>query len=447
VRVGDVTALRALITAGRHAARMWNGGRRVTGTQPQGIGNVPEAGGVLRGGSLVRARLIRRLSLLLALVAALALLWVRDPALHAKGFGSPGSQDFIQYWSAARIASGGGNPYDSEALLAVQRTAGWLEPKPVLIWNPPWTLAVVLPLGLLPFGLATQVWLLLQLGLILGSGLLLWRYFAPGDARYWIGPLLAAAFVPGLLALRMGQISPWLLVGVVVFLCAERSRRDLLAGSALALLMIKPHVTYLFCLAALWWIWRTRRWRMLTGWLAALGGASACVLVLAPDIHRNYMTATSRPPLYWVTATLGAWLRLFLGEELQCLQFAPSVVGALALMLWLGRRRGAWRWEVAAPPLLLASTLTAAYGWSTDQVVLLPVVVAMFGRLSLASRTRSAMVLAAWAMSQLGLVTQNLVQMHDLFYFWHPFVLAGLYRWSASDGRDDDVADGGERAT
>jgi len=298
---------------------------------------------------LARARLIRRLSLLLALLAALALLYLRGPILYTDGYGAPGSFDFLEYWGAAQLLLRGGNPYDPIALLAVQQVLGWLEPKPVLMWNPPWTLAVVLPLGLLPFGLATQVWLLLQLGLILGSGLLLWRYFAPGDARYWLGPLLAAAFVPALFALRN-------------------------------------------------------------------------------------LTAAADPPLYWATPTLGAWLRAFLGQELRWLQFLPALLGAVLLALWLRRQQSAWDWRAVTPLLLFASALTTAYGWSYDQVVLLPAVVALVARLGLCSPASRAVGLGAWGMSQLGLVIQNHYRLSDFFNIWHPFVLAGLYWWGV--GRD-----------
>ena len=387
----------------------------------------------MTGASLLHRRVDRRLWLLLALAGGLALLWLRRSALYGPGFGFVGSHDFIEYWSAARLLWHGGNPYDPAALLAVERAAGWPEPQPLLMWNPPWTLALVLPLALLPFRFATVVWLLLRLGLVLGSGVLLWRYFAPGDGRYWIGLALAAGFVPGLFALQMGQISPWLLAGVVGFLWAERSRRDVLAGGALALLMIKPHVAYLFWLAALGWAWRNRRRWVLIGWLAALIAASGLVLLFASDVFTNYLAAAARPPLYWATPTLGTWLRLFFGLERRWLQFLPSLVGGVALLAWFWRRRRRpWRWEAVAAPLVLVSALTAAFGWSLDQVVLLPVVVALVSRLRTATPARRAAMLGALGMFQLALLAQNRCQVSDVFYIWHPLALAGLYRWGVS---------------
>ena len=383
---------------------------------------------------LLHSRLARRLLLLLALVVALALLWLRGPAWYLSGFGAVGGHDFIEYWSGARLLQGGGNPYHPTALLAMEQAAGWPEAEPLLMWNPPWALALVLPLAFLPFGPAVALWFLIELGLVLGSGLLLWRVLAPGDGRYWIGLVLAAGFVPGLFALRIGQISPWLLAGIVGFLCAERRRRDVLAGAALALLMIKPQVTYLFWLAALWWAWRYRRRRVLIGWLVALMGASGLVLLFAPDVFVNYLTVAGQAPLYWATPTLGGWLRLIFGPEGGWLQFLPSLLGGLALLGWLWRRRGPWRWQGMAAPLLLASVPTAAFAWSFDQVVLLPLVVAMVGRLRAASPARRAVVLGILGMFQLALLIQNRCQANEVFYIWHPVALAGLYWWGGGFG-------------
>jgi hypothetical protein len=375
---------------------------------------------------LLGSRRARRLLLLLALVAVLALLLLRGPAAFRGRFGLVGSHDFLEYWGAARLLWHGGNPYDPVALLAVEQGVGWPESRALMMYNPPWTLTLLLPLAPLPFGLATITWLLVQLGLLLGCSLLLWRYFAPDDRRYWIGPLLAAAFAPSVFALRMGQISPWLLLGVVGFLWCQRGRRDLLAGASLALLTIKPHVAYLFWLAALWWAWRSRRWRVLAGWLAALIAASGVVLLFSPAIFANYLVVVAGPQ-DWASPTFGGWLRFFFGLERTWLQYLPSLLGLLGLAIWLWRRRGPWHWREVASPLLLASGLAAAYGWSFDQVVLLPVLVDLVARLRWASVSRRVAVLAALVLSQAGLWILNQYSVNEIFYVWHVPVFAAIY--------------------
>ena len=57
--------------------------------------------------------------------------------------------DFDEYWAAGRLNAAGGNPYDPAAMLQEQRQAGWQQSRPVMMYNPPWTLALAMPLGFL----------------------------------------------------------------------------------------------------------------------------------------------------------------------------------------------------------------------------------------------------------------------------------------------------------
>lgn len=381
---------------------------------------------------LERARRIRRLALLLAVVVMGTAVALRVPQ-SLSGYGSWGSDDFIQYWSAGRLLWTGANPYDPDAMLKLQRSVGLPYDEPKRTWNPPWSLPLDLLISALPFNSAVLVWLVVQLCLLLMSGVLLWRYFAPGDARYWIGAVLAALFVPALVALRVGQISPWLLAGVAGFLALQDNQRDPVAGVALALVMIKPHFTCLFWMAALWWAWREHRRGVLLGWAAALAGGGLIVTAVAPGIWGQYVAAARMPPLDWASCTLGAWLRYLLGLDYRWLQFLPPALGGIGLLVWLCQRRGPWEWRRLAPPLLLASAMTAAYGWSYDQVVLLPVAVDLISRHRPAGRRRKLAMAAALALIQVVMLVQNQLAMDDFFRVWHSWALAGLYWWGARD--------------
>ena len=375
----------------------------------------------------------RRVILVIAVVLALGALALTIGNGTEVGWGTVGSYDFVQYWGAARLVRQGNNPYDATAMLALQQEVGWPKAEPLRFWNPPWTLIVTLPLALLPFGPATLLWVSLQTLGTLTSGLLLWQYFAPENGHPLLGVLLAVGFFPCISATNMGQISFWFLIGVVGFLWAERKGWDGAAGASLGVLMIKPHVTYLFWLGALWWAWRRDRRRVLIGWLGALGSASAVALLMAPDVFVNYIAAYSDPPLVWHSATFGTWLRLGLGWELEWLQFVPSLLGGLGLLAWLWLRRGPWHWEAMAGPLLLLSMIRAAYGWSFDQVVLLPAVVAVVAALAAKPSVERLAIVGTLLMSQGGMWAMNQAGVPDAFTIWHAPVLGALYWWSAKE--------------
>src|SRR3954454_5750660 len=66
--------------------------------------------------------------------------------------------DFVEYWAAARLTLDGKNPYDPAQLLPLQRAAGRDTDEAIMMWNPPWSFTVVLPLGLLPAREAQLLW-------------------------------------------------------------------------------------------------------------------------------------------------------------------------------------------------------------------------------------------------------------------------------------------------
>ena len=73
---------------------------------------------------------------LVAALAACALMLAALPVTLPHG-------DFDEYWAAGRLNAGGRNPYDAAAMLQEQRLNGWPESRPVMMYNPPWTLALV----------------------------------------------------------------------------------------------------------------------------------------------------------------------------------------------------------------------------------------------------------------------------------------------------------------
>src|SRR5688572_25535291 len=71
--------------------------------------------------------------------------------------------DFVEYWAAAKLTLDGQNPYAAELLLPLQQAAGRDTSEAIMMWNPPWALPVVLPLGLLGAREAQLLWMLLHL--------------------------------------------------------------------------------------------------------------------------------------------------------------------------------------------------------------------------------------------------------------------------------------------
>src|SRR5262245_19868791 len=100
----------------------------------------------------------RRLLTVVAIVVAAVVLVAQVRRLLADPTIWP-PDDFIEYWAAAKVTLAGGNPYDPAQLLPLQTANGRDTDQAIMMWNPPWSLAFVLPLGLLPAREAQLLWL------------------------------------------------------------------------------------------------------------------------------------------------------------------------------------------------------------------------------------------------------------------------------------------------
>src|SRR5215470_9383175 len=123
------------------------------------------------------------LSALVALVfvAELAHLW------QGYEYGSPGTSDFIEYWSAGQLLREGDSPYDFKKLYQRQLQLGSRHEFPIIMWNPPWLLVWIYPLLWLPFLSAALMWVVLSGALLLISATLIWKTLADPATRRMIG--------------------------------------------------------------------------------------------------------------------------------------------------------------------------------------------------------------------------------------------------------------------
>lgn len=288
--------------------------------------------------------------------------------------------DFVEYWSAGRLNLFGGNPYDPAQLAPIQRDTGRVEGIPIMMWNPPLTLTLVMSLSWLPYPIARALWLLLHVAILFSCLTWAWSFYGGEPDHKWVSWLVGFSFGPLLHVLKAGQIGPLLLLAVVGFLYFHERGQEYLAGASLVLLTIKPHVLYLFLLVVFLWAVNRRKWRIILGGVVAFLLLLGIAWAINPALmHQYYYATTHYPPEQWATPTLGAVLRVLFGVEHFWLQFVPSFLGAIWLLFYWRRCQESWSWSEQLPLLMLVSTMTAAYGWTFDHTAsvlsLIPVAV------------------------------------------------------------------------
>ncbi|MEA3338251.1 MAG: glycosyltransferase family 87 protein [Chloroflexota bacterium] len=284
--------------------------------------------------------------------------------------------DYVEYWAAGYLNMTGGNPFAPDELLPVQLEIGRHEGVPVMMWNPPFTLAIAMPLALLSYPSSRFLWFLLQMFVIALSASWLWHAFDGPPRNYWLAWLIAFTFYPTFALLQTGQIGGLLLLGVAGFLFFEGRRRPWVAGMFASLTAIKPHLLYLFWIALVLWTISHRRWRVLAGAATTLLGGLMIASIVNPPVILQYLhAATSYPPNDWATPTLGGFLRWVFGARYTVLQILPVSLGFAWLAVRWWHDGSQWRWIEQMPAVVLVSVLTAAYGWSSDKIVLLVILI------------------------------------------------------------------------
>jgi hypothetical protein len=301
--------------------------------------------------------------------------------------------DYVEYWAAGRLNVSGGNPYNPEELLPLQQQAGRFSGVPVMMWNPPWMMAIVMPFGAMDYALGRTIWLLCSIVIIVISSDLSWSLYGGKKQTRWISWIIGLSFIPVLDGLRVGQTGSLLLLGVVGFLYFYQRKSPWIAGAFLALLAVKPQILFIFALAVLFWVIRNRVWPILISASLVLTGALILAGLTNHSVIQQYFYALiHHPPDDWATPTIGGVLRSIFGIDFFWMQFFPTFVGIIWLCIYWNKKKHEWNWTYQAPILILVSLCSTAYGWIYDQPAALVAIISIFALIVGKKINRSSIV-------------------------------------------------------
>jgi hypothetical protein len=354
-----------------------------------------------------------------ALIGGTLVVWLTARWLAAAGV--PYMNDFVAYWAVGRLLLEGGNPYDVEAILELQRTIGSRFVEAGVVRNPPWTLPLLLPFASLDFASGWYAWMLSQVALVGGCAAVLWRLFA-GRARPTVAIGLTFAFPPALFVALGGQIGGVLLLGLTGFTWAIIRRKDFTAGLFLAVLTLKPHVLLPFGIAVLLWTMRERR--------------------LSPHLE----FARSQVPDEDLVSTAGAALRLLIGFDRFWIQWLPALVGIGWVTFYCTRRFDSWDWKREMPLLAAVSWICAPYGWVYDMVLLVPTVLDGAVRIeATGDRRLTRRAVTAYLLVGVVIWTQQLVFGSGVIHAWVGPAVLVVWLWvrARTAGSDSQKAEPG----
>lgn len=196
--------------------------------------------------------------------------------------------DLPEFYAAARLVleGRGADVYSPEVIGALQHQLfPELGERIIPLFLPPTALTLIAPIGLLPLDSVFPIWLAILFVALVASVVILARTFQlPAKQTVWVFAVLCASG-PALEALRIGQLSPLLLLVFSCALWAVKSNKPWLVGLLLALMLVKPQdvapVIVLFI--------GVGRWKEL-GWLLGFAMAifAVSIVFFGFDSYSNY---------------------------------------------------------------------------------------------------------------------------------------------------------------
>jgi len=303
--------------------------------------------------------------------------------------------DFLQFWLQPRALLEGASPYDPAWWAAIHTRIG-ARPLFSEAVYPPYDAFAFLPLALLPLSYAAALWLVAQLLAVTVVAIGLARRIRD-RAGQMIFLAIVGAFQPLWLLVVGGNVTGFLFAALGGAYLAALDRRYVRCGALLGLLVVKPHPFLFLGIVAIVWADRSERRALILGALATAGPLVAVTLALRPSWYAEWLPAAlglqGAPGSNATVWTLGR----LAGVEMPLLGGAVALAVIVAFVVWAHWVRPPFALAMAtAIPVSLA---VALHGWSYDELQLLiplSVLVERIGLGSVARRiVRAALALGA----------------------------------------------------
>src|SRR5437899_2859317 len=150
-----------------------------------------------------KLRIVPKVRIIVNLALTALLIWFLAAHEQKIRASVAADRDSTAYWAAGKLLLHRQNPYSVPSVLALQRSQGFTTDKPLMLRPPPWSVWMVLPLGLLRDAYwAWVAWLAVLLVSLVISIRISWRMYGDGPrpsnlfllASYLFAPVVACLF-------------------------------------------------------------------------------------------------------------------------------------------------------------------------------------------------------------------------------------------------------------
>lgn len=304
----------------------------------------------------------------------------------------PSGNDFYSRWSGTRaLLLEGKDPYSEEVTLEIQRgmygRPARGDEDQVAFAYPLYVSLFILPLAFLPYPQAQALWLSGLVFLTLATVIITLTTFngKPSPIGLLALSLWCLLFYPMARSIVLGQFTVVVLTFAALSLWSMQRGRDFLAGCSLALATIKPQMVFLLIPFLLLWALLWRRYRILGGFLTAMGVLLLLPSFLLPTWIPSFLIGLNKYQTYTSAYTGGrSPLRIFFDFSLpSSLSFGATLLislllGGYMIYEWVQALRE--REDIFQTIFLtiIITLLLPVQTGTTNQVLLLPLFLLLF---------------------------------------------------------------------
>jgi hypothetical protein len=360
----------------------------------------------------------------------------------------PSANDFYSRWvGGCALVREGLNPYSETVTLRIQQGMYGRPALPdedqVAFAYPLYSLIFFFPLcSTENYALVQAIWFWILLVSLVTSAVLSMRLarWRPGPWLWALTILWVVLVYYNFRALVLGQFAIWVLLAMVTALWAMKRQRDGWAGILVAFTTVKPQMIYLAVPWILLWAAGQRRWRLWSGFFAAMASLLLGSVLLLPSWLPDFVQQAWAYPLYTVFGSL-TWLvvQYSLGLSQTAEIFFMVVLGLAIVVLGWRLWRGTWEqmlWMLGL--LFLLTNFFTPRIATTNYILFIPWILWAYRRMQLHWRrwgwwfvmaTQAILLVGPWALF-LATIQGDFEQAPMYFPFPAAMLVMLLWLWT-----------------
>lgn len=340
-----------------------------------------------------------------------------------------GATDYSNFYCAYKLWKNKQNPYDIDLLNSICKDLPARSGLPQLSYMyPPWLLPMLSPLFELNFKYSVASWYILNVFMIIASGILIWKIYNIRKINLVLCGVGSLVFPPLFESLEWGQISIFVTFGIALFLWSITNNKNLIAGISSIIILLKFHLLLPWGIFTLLWLIKEKKISVLLISLLLLLAAIAFCEFHIPGILNYWILSRNQTLSHGAiskTSNLVSILTMTFPNYPQVFFYSIPTIGIIIAIYAFYKNKLSFLQINFA--LLCLSLLCSPYSWYHDFSILQIIQVAIVAK-QLDEEKALKQTMPLIILFQLSSIILSITIFKNQYQlFWYPILIYGLW--------------------